>query len=58
MEAKGKGEQEAVVPSTALTECSITAIRADMSRVMAVVPTTTSSHYICFENEEAECQPQ
>ena len=57
-EGKGKGEQEAVVPAATVTECSITAIRADMSRVMAVVPATTSSHYTCFENEEAECQPQ
>ena len=57
-EGKGKGEQEAVVPLAKATECSITAIRSDMSRVMAVVPATSSNRYICFENDEAECLPQ
>lgn len=57
-EGKGKGKQEAVVPVTNATECSITAIRSDMSRVMAVVKATSSNRYICFENDEAECRPQ
>jgi hypothetical protein len=57
-EASAKGGTEAWIDRDVASRCSVTAMRADRSRITAVVDAATAGEILCFVGGQTGCQPQ
>jgi hypothetical protein len=57
-EESTKGGEEAWIDREAASRCSVTAMRADRSRITAVVDLAESGVLFCFEGGEKGCRPE
>ena len=57
-EESAKGAEDAWLNRGAASRCSVTAMRADRTRITAVVDVLTEGTWVCFEGGTTECRSQ